>query len=62
MNATLINCDDCAHCVDLGYPKDDDPAQVTAARTKVKTQIATWIAETPYPTSSKSFSKEQFLQ
>ena len=36
MEAILINCNDCAHCVDLKTPSDTDAPTLTNARNKIK--------------------------
>ncbi|CAD8176871.1 unnamed protein product [Paramecium pentaurelia] len=38
----LIDCDDCAHCVDLGAPSVNDPAILTQTRQTIKNTFKQW--------------------
>ncbi len=39
-----ITCADCSHCVDLGVPAEDDPAELTAARLQIVDTFKQWWA------------------
>lgn len=43
--AMEIDCDDCAHCVDLYTPKDSDAPQLKHARKVEVQEISRWIKE-----------------
>mmetsp|Transcript_3372 Transcript_3372/g.2333 ORF Transcript_3372/g.2333 Transcript_3372/m.2333 type:complete len:148 (+) Transcript_3372:972-1415(+) len=45
MKAVYIDCDNCAHCVDLGSPKDSDSEALTKAREEIYDQILLWLDE-----------------
>ncbi|CAD8145075.1 unnamed protein product [Paramecium octaurelia] len=38
----LIDCDDCAHCVDLNAPSDDDPVILTQTRQAIENTFKQW--------------------
>lgn len=40
-----IECDDCAHCVDLKSPKESDPESLKNARSKIVEKFDQWIGE-----------------
>jgi len=46
MEAILINCNDCAHCVDLKTPSDTDAPTLTNARNKIKSIVTKWLTAT----------------
>ena len=39
-----IKCADCSHCVDLGVPAEDDPAELTQARLQIVDTFKQWWA------------------
>lgn len=43
MKAHHIKCENCAHCIDLHTPKDEDHAELKAAREDAEDTIATWL-------------------
>jgi len=45
MEARLINCTNCGHCIDLGTPKSDDPIELTTVRDEVAVQLKAWLDE-----------------
>ncbi len=42
--AKVINCDNCAHCVDLRAPTDHDSQDLTNTRTYQMNSIKSWIS------------------
>jgi hypothetical protein len=46
MEAILINCQDCAHCVDLHTPSDSDAPTLTNARNKIQATVTKWLTPT----------------
>ncbi len=40
----ILNCDDCAHCIDLHAASPSDPVELTQAREKIRELIAGWMA------------------
>jgi len=46
MEAVLINCNDCAHCVDLKTPSAADAPTLTNARNRIKTLVTKWLTPT----------------
>ena len=46
MEAILINCNDCAHCVDLHTPSAMDTPGLTNARNKIKSLVTKWLTPT----------------
>jgi hypothetical protein len=44
MMAVLIDCNNCGHCIDLSTPSPADTPGLTAARNKIKGQLATWLS------------------
>ena len=45
MKAWHIECEDCAHCVDLHQADSSDPANLSEARTDVWNTIVQWLKE-----------------
>ena len=43
MEAILINCNNCAHCVDLRTPSAVDAPTLTNARNKIKAIVTKWL-------------------
>ena len=43
MQASYIECDTCAHCVDFHTPTDDQPQALTDAQNAVAAQVALWL-------------------
>ena len=46
MEAVLINCNDCAHCVDLHTPSPADAPTLTNARNHIQSVITQWLTPT----------------
>ena len=46
MEAILINCNNCAHCVDLKTPTAMDTPGLTNARNKIKNLVTKWLTPT----------------
>ena len=42
-SAVTVKCDDCAHCVDLYTPTDQDPAALQDERKQLSLQVAQWF-------------------
>ena len=58
-----IECDTCAHCVDLHGDYDTDPEILTESRKKIKAIFAKWIkeelkAEQLYPSQAEASLRE----
>jgi hypothetical protein len=45
MDAEMINCEDCAHCVDFHTPTDHQPQALTDVQEKIADTVARWIDE-----------------
>jgi hypothetical protein len=45
MTAILIDCDECAHCVDFHAPQDGQPQNLTDAQNAVADQVGQWLAD-----------------
>lgn len=43
VKSVIVDCDDCAHCVDLLQPSDSDPPELKSVREQIENSIATWI-------------------
>jgi hypothetical protein len=43
MQAILINCNNCAHCVDLRTPSSVDAPTLTNARNKIMSIVTKWL-------------------
>jgi len=41
----LIDCDNCAHCIDLKAPSPNDPAALTESRELIYAQLREWLSE-----------------
>jgi hypothetical protein len=46
MTTVLINCNNCAHCVDLRTPSDADAPTLTNARNLIKSKVTLWLTPT----------------
>lgn len=46
MKNVLINCNNCAHCVDLRTPSDADAPTLTNARNYIKKSVIEWLTPT----------------
>ena len=46
MEAVLINCNNCAHCVDLKTPSGADAPTLINARKKIKSLVTQWLTPT----------------
>lgn len=44
--AVYIDCNNCAHCVDLKTPKDADSPALSLARKKIKSNVTKWLTPT----------------
>lgn len=42
----LIDCNNCAHCVDLHTPSEDDSPPLKIARSKILKTITKWLTPT----------------
>lgn len=54
MEAQVVDCDDCAHCVELYTPKDTDSPALKQARNK----IDKWLDNILKPQSSQTIMKK----
>ena len=45
MRAILIDCDNCAHCVELYTEKEEDSDILKNARTEIEERMSSWIEE-----------------
>ncbi|KRX07315.1 hypothetical protein PPERSA_06930 [Pseudocohnilembus persalinus] len=45
MKAIVIDCVDCAHCVDLSSPKEGEPQVLSQARKDIIENMRTWISQ-----------------
>ncbi len=45
LQAEMINCTDCGHCVDFHTPTDNQPYELTIVQTKIAETIGRWIEE-----------------
>ena len=45
LRAWHIECENCAHCVDLHASSDDDPQNLSDARSSMYQQIVQWLIE-----------------
>ena len=61
MEAILINCEDCAHCVDLHTPSLTDAPTLTIARNKIKSLVTKWLTPTKEELE-EAFGPQGFLQ
>jgi len=43
MQSYEAKCDDCAHCVDLSTPQDNDPQVLKDIRTQILNSFEQWI-------------------
>jgi hypothetical protein len=46
MTTVYINCNNCAHCVDLRTPSDADAPTLTNARNVIKSKVTLWLTPT----------------
>lgn len=57
LEAILIDCNSCGHCVDLSTPADGDTPGLRQARDKIKNTLAKWLNPTP-PSKNTLFLQE----
>jgi len=50
MGAHVVNCTDCAHCVDLYNVKDDDAQDLKDTRDKIRCYVKSWLSGNGFPT------------
>lgn len=65
MEAVLINCQNCAHCVDLKTPSPVDAPTLTNARNKIKAKLTLWLTpskEEIEAALSKKTTPQTFLE
>lgn len=43
MKAILLQCEQCAHCVELYTPRDSDSNELKQARLKIERSFGKWI-------------------
>jgi len=61
MRNVLINCNNCAHCVDLRTPSDADAPPLTNARNYIKKTVIEWLTPTTAD-YEKAFGKNTTTQ
>jgi len=54
MTAHVIDCDDCAHCVDLHDETDDDADDLKATRSQQRKHINRWLQSNGFPEDSQA--------
>mmetsp|Transcript_42440 Transcript_42440/g.30620 ORF Transcript_42440/g.30620 Transcript_42440/m.30620 type:complete len:143 (+) Transcript_42440:1007-1435(+) len=45
MQVGMADCENCAHCVDLGTPSADQPAELTQVQDEIRIAIGRWLDE-----------------
>ena len=66
--AVLINCNNCAHCVDLKTPSGADAPTLINARNRIKTLVTQWLTPTQedyekaFGNTTESVAEEAFLK
>jgi len=66
MKTVLVNCNNCAHCVDLRTPSSKDAPTLTNSRALIKKTVTEWLTPTKEELEEAFGSKDEptplFLQ
>lgn len=53
MEAHVVDCEDCAHCVDLYTEKDSDAPDLKKTRKRIREHVARWLKGDGFPEHSE---------